>query len=119
MLLHWILDLVVTALVLIVVSKFVSGFEVNGFGPAIIAALVLGIVNGTIGLILRILSFPINFLTLGLFSFVISALVLLITAKIVPGFKINGFWPALWGALLIALANALLSYVGFGNRGKL
>jgi putative membrane protein len=107
----WILGFVVTAVILIVVSKIVSGFEVDGFGPAIIAAIVLGIVNGTLGFVLRILTFPINFLTLGLFSFVISALMLLLVSKIVPGFKINGFWPALLGALLIALGKALVSYL--------
>lgn len=109
---HWIIGLVVSALILIVVSKILPGFEVDGFGPAIIAALVIGLVNGTLGFILRILTFPINFLTLGLFSFVITALMILLASKIVPGFKINGFWPALYGALLIALAKALLSRFG-------
>jgi putative membrane protein len=110
---HWIIGLLITALILIVISKFLPGFEVDGFGPAIIAAIVIGLVNGTLGFILRILTFPINFLTLGLFSFVITALMLLLSAKIVPGFKINGFWPALYGALLIALAKALLERLGF------
>lgn len=109
---HWIIGLVVSALILIVVSKILPGFEVDGFGPAIIAAIVIGLVNGTLGFILRILTFPINFLTLGLFSFVITALMILLASKIVPGFKINGFWPALYGALLIALAKALLSRFG-------
>lgn len=109
---HWIIGLVVSALILIVVSKILPGFEVDGFGPAIIAALVIGLVNGTLGFILRILTFPINFLTLGLFSFVITALMILLASKIVPGFKINGFWPALYGALLIALAKAILSRFG-------
>jgi putative membrane protein len=110
---HWIIGLLITALILIVVSKILPGFEVDGFGPAIIAAIVIGLVNGTIGFILRVLTFPINFLTLGLFSFVITALMLLLSSKIVPGFKINGFWPALYGALLIALAKALLERFGF------
>lgn len=108
----FIISLVISALILIVVSKILPGFEVDGFGPAIIAAIVIGLVNGTLGFILRILTFPINFLTLGLFSFVVTALMILLASKLVPGFRIAGFWPALYGALLIALARALLSRFG-------
>jgi putative membrane protein len=110
--LAWILSLLVSAVVLIIVSKVVRGFEVDGFGPAILAALVIGIVNAVLGPIFRFLAFPITFLTLGLFQWVISAILLLIASAIVPGFKIRGFWPALLGALLIALANVLLGYLG-------
>jgi putative membrane protein len=107
-----IISILVSALILIVISKFLPGFQVDGFGPAIIASIVIAIVNGTLGFILRILTFPINFLTLGLFSFVVTALMILLASKIVPGFRISGFWPALYGALLIALAKALLSKLG-------
>jgi putative membrane protein len=107
-----ILSLVVSALILIVISKFLPGFHVDGFGPAIIAAIVIGLVNGTLGFVLKVLTFPINFLTLGLFSFVITALMILLASKLVPGFRIDGFWPALYGALLIALAKALLQRLG-------
>ncbi len=113
--LAWIVSLLVSAIVLIIVSKIVSGFEVDGFGPAIIAAIVIGIVNAILGPIFRFLTFPFFILTLGLFRFVVNAVLLLIASKIVPGFKIHGFWPAVWGALCIALANVLLGYLGIGG----
>lgn len=107
-----ILRWLVNALALILVSQIVTGIEVDSFYAALIAALILGLVNAVIRPILLLLTLPINFLTLGLFTFVINALMLLLTSSVVKGFTIDGFGPALIGALVLWLislvANLLL-----------
>lgn len=97
MLLRWILN----ALALLVVSYIVPGFEVASFWWALIVALVLGLVNALIRPILLILTLPINILTLGLFTFVINALMILLVSTLLEGFAVTGFGAALAGALLL------------------
>ena len=91
----------------LVLARVVPGFEVRDWGSAVIAALLFGLVNATLGLILRILTFPLILLTLGLFSFVVNALMLMLVASVVPGFTITGFWPALLAALVLSAVNML------------
>jgi len=105
---HWLIGWLVTAAILFVVSRLIRDFEISGFGVALGSALVLMIVNATIGAMVKFLTFPLSILTLGLFLLVINALMLKLAAAIVPGFRIKGFAPALWAALLIAIANILL-----------
>lgn len=105
---RWLVGWLITAAILWVVSRLIRNFEVSGFGVALVAALILMFVNATVGFVLKILSFPITILTLGLFLLVINALMLKLTAAIVPGFRIYGFAPALLAAVLIAIANVLL-----------
>ena len=104
LLIHWILS----AVLLLVVSHVVPGFVVSGFGAALIAAVVVGFVNATLGLFLKIVTFPLTILTLGIFLVVINALMLLLASKIVPGFVIHGFWPAFWGSILLSLLNMVV-----------
>lgn len=105
---HWLIGWLITAAILWVVSRLIRDFEISGFGVALVSALILMLVNGTVGFLLKILTFPITILTLGLFLLVINALMLKLAAAIVPGFKIRGFAPAIWAAILIAIANLLL-----------
>ncbi len=98
---HWILS----ALCILIVARFVPGISVRGFGAALIAALVIGFVNGTIGLLLKIVSFPLIVLTFGLFWFVINALMLKFASLFVHGFYVAGFAPAFWGAIILSLLN--------------
>jgi len=91
----------------LVLARVVPGFEVRDWGAGVIAALLFGFVNATLGLILRILTFPLILLTLGLFSFVMNALLLKFVALLVPGFSITGFWPALLAALVLSAVNLL------------
>ena len=100
-----ILHLIVNAGVFLLLSKLLPGFYVNGWGSAILAALLLGLVNATLGLILKIITFPLILITLGLFVFVVNAIMILVVAFIVPGLSINGFWPALVAALVLAAVN--------------
>jgi putative membrane protein len=104
LLLHWILS----ALALVVVSKVVPGFHVNGLVPALVAALVIGLLNATLGLLLKIITFPITILTLGLFLLVINGLMILVASSVVRGFHVNGIVPAFIGAIVLALLGMLI-----------
>ncbi len=97
---HWL-----TATVAILIAAYiVPGMTVTLTG-AIIAAVVLGALNLFIRPILLILTFPITVLTLGFFSLVINALLVMLAAAIVPGFAVSGFWTALFFALVLAIVN--------------
>jgi putative membrane protein len=102
---------------LLVVAYVLPGFHVAGIQAALIAALVIGLVNGTLGVILKVVTFPLSFLTLGLFWLVINALMLLVAAKLVSGFAIDGFLPAFFGSILLSLVNwAIRSVVAPGRK---
>jgi putative membrane protein len=107
MLVNWILS----AVLLLVVSRLVPGFVVTSFVAALIAAVVIGFVNATLGLLLKVVTFPLTFLTFGVFLLVINALMLLLSSKFVPGFAIHGFAPAFWGALLLAILHLVLRWI--------
>jgi len=106
---NWILS----AIALVIVANYVPGFHVNSFATALIVAVILGIINTLIKPIILILTLPINILTLGLFTFVINALLLLLVARFVPGFTIEGFVPALIGAIVLWLINIVIHMVVF------
>jgi len=104
LLLHWILS----AIALLVVSDFVPGFHVRGLVPALIAAVVIGLLNATVGLFLKIVTFPLSILTLGIFLLVINGVMILVASAIVPGFHVIGLGPAFWGAVVLALLGILI-----------
>ncbi len=104
LILHWILS----ALALLVVSHFVPGFHVRGLVPALIAALVIGLLNATLGLFLKIITFPISIITFGLFLLVINGVMILLASSVVPGFHVAGLLPAFWGAVVLALLGMLI-----------
>jgi putative membrane protein len=96
------------AIALMVVSRIVPGFVVTGLWPALIASLVIGLLNATVGFFLKIVTFPLSILTLGLFLLVINALMILLASSIVRGFHVRGFGPAFWGAVVLALLGMLI-----------
>ncbi len=98
-LIQWLLS----AITLLIVSKIVPGFDVEGLWPALIASLVIGLLNATLGLFLKIITFPLSILTLGLFLLVINGLMILLASSIVRGFNVRGMIPAFWGAVVMAL----------------
>lgn len=102
---------VVTAIALLIVAYVFPGFKVASLKSALIAAIVIGLVNATLGLLLKIVTFPLTILTLGIFWFVINALMLMLAAKLVDGFEISGFWVALFGGILLSIVNAALKAV--------
>jgi putative membrane protein len=96
------------AVALLIVSKIVPGFHVSGLWSALIAALVIGLLNATVGLFLKIVTFPISILTLGIFLLVINGVMILLASAIVPGFHVYGLGPAFWGAVVLALLGMLI-----------
>ena len=94
---------------IILTSYLVDGIYVASFFSALFAALVLGILNALFRPVLIVITLPINILTLGLFTFVINALLLKMVSGVVPGFYVYGFWSAVFGSLIISLVSWLLS----------
>ncbi len=101
------LHILLVACFVIIISYVVPGIYVTSFWVALLVALVLGIINVTIKPLLFILTLPITILTLGLFTFVINALVFALAAWIVPGFTVTGFWAALLGSLILSIFRML------------
>ncbi len=104
-------------------AYLVEGIHVQGFAHALGTAAVLGILNIFLRPVLFILTLPINIMTLGLFTFILNALMLKIASGLIPGFSVAGFWAAVLGALLISAANWILNAVlrdssGGGPGGK-
>ncbi|MHB8302239.1 MAG: phage holin family protein [Acidobacteriaceae bacterium] len=97
LLLMWLLS----ALALIIVSRIVPGFQVASFGGALIASLVVGFLNATLGFLLKPLTFPLGILPLGLFFLVINAIILLLASAFVPGCRDHGFLAAFLGAIAL------------------
>src|ERR1700684_2603877 len=115
MLLHWVLR----ALAVWVMSRGVPGIYVSGPVAALIAALVIGFINATIGLVLKILTFPLTLVTLGLFWLVINALMLgLASGLLAPGFQVRGFMAAFIGAIVLSLVNLLLKAIVMPSSGR-
>jgi len=109
LLVNWVL----TALALLLIEHLVPGIGVAGFGTALITAIVFGLVNSTLGLLLKVVTFPLSLLTLGLFLLVINALMLWLVSAIVPGFTVTGFGPALLAVILLAVINLIVRYLLF------
>jgi len=112
LLLHWILN----AVALLVVSHYVAGFHVTSFVSALIAVVVIGLFNATLGLFLKIITLPLGILTFGLFFLVINAVILWFSSKFVPGFGVDTFKAAFIGALALAVLHLLFGF--FGNSGN-
>ncbi len=112
LLLHWILS----ALAVWIVAHIVPGISVSGPVAALIAAAVIGLVNATLGLLLKILTFPLTILTLGLFWFVINALMLELAAALVNGFYVRNFVAALIGAVMLSLVSSVLQWLIMPSR---
>jgi putative membrane protein len=107
LLVHWVLS----ALAIMLVARFVPGFAVSGFIAALIAAVAIGLVNGTLGFFLKVLTFPFTLVTFGIFLLVINALMLRLAAYLVPGFRVDGFGPAFWGALALSILNMVIRWL--------
>jgi putative membrane protein len=104
---NFILNWLLSALAIVITAYILPGVIVRNYGVALITALVIGIVAVLIGPFLLFLTLPINILTLGLFTFVIEAVVVLIAARIVPGFEVNGFGNALIFAVILTFINVI------------
>ena len=104
------------ALLIMGIAWIIPGIEITGFLGALIAVIIIALVNAFIKPFVQLISLPINFITLGLFSLVINALMLLLSAKLSPGFEVDGFWSGFWGAILLSIFAPFIS--GFGEESK-
>jgi putative membrane protein len=109
--LAFLIHLIVTAALLLLVANFVRGVHVEGWGSALIGALVLGFVNAVVRPLMVFLTLPFTILTFGLFLLVVNALMLWLVAALVPGIRIQGFWPALMGSLVLTLLNLAVELI--------
>jgi putative membrane protein len=102
---------------IILASYMLDGIEIKGFFSAFFAAAVLGILNALFRPILIVLTLPINILSLGLFTFLINALMLKMASSVIPGFEVHGFWTAIFGSLVISIVSWLLNSF-ISDRGR-
>lgn len=102
----------VSGLAILVTAYLLPGVHVSSFTSALVTAVVLGVINAFIKPILLILTLPINILTLGLFTLVINALLIMLTSNLVSGFKVDGFWWALAFSIVLFLINSFLHRLG-------
>lgn len=100
---------VISGAAIIITAYLLPGVAVEGFLAALVTALILGLINAIIRPILILLTLPLNILTLGLFTLVINALLIMLAATIVPGFAVQGFWWALLFGIVLAIVNFALS----------
>lgn len=111
LILNWLLS----AVALLATAYLMPGMRVDGFLTALLAAVVIGLVNGTLGAVLKFITFPLTLLTLGLFWLVINGLMLLLASKLTPGFEVDGFITAFLGALLLSIINIVLRWLTPGD----
>ncbi|MEK9184364.1 MAG: phage holin family protein [Patescibacteria group bacterium] len=105
---HWI----VSALAIGIAAYLIPGIDVTLVG-ALVLAVVLGLINVFLKPLIGLITLPINIVTLGLFSLVVNALLIMLAGMVVPGFAVDGFWPAFFFSIVVSLINAL-----FGGLGK-
>jgi putative membrane protein len=115
LLLHWI----VNAVALLIVSRIVPGFQVATLSAALIAVIVIGLLNATLGFFLKVVTLPLSILTLGIFFLVINAFILKLASGVVPGFAVRTFGAAFIGAIVLALLQMLFAFLsGDGDASR-
>lgn len=105
----WIIHWLLSGVALLIVANILPGIQVDGFGAALIAALVIGLVSATVGLILKIILLPFILLSLGIVYFLINGLMLKLASEVVPGFRVSGCLTAVIGSILLTLVDYLLN----------
>jgi putative membrane protein len=108
---YWLIHWLLSGVALLIVAKILPGIQVDGFGAALIAALVVGLVGATVGLILKVVLLPFILLTLGIVYFLINGLMLKLASEFVPGFRVNGCMTAVFGSILLTIVEYLLNRV--------
>jgi len=105
LIIHWVLS----GVALLIVAQVLPGIEVDGLGAALLAALVIGLVSATVGLILKIVLLPFIILSLGIVYFLINGLMLKLASALVPGFRVVGCLPAVLGSILLTIVDYILN----------
>lgn len=113
LLISWLLN----AVALLLTAYLVPGFHVTSYTSALLAAITLGVINTFVRPVLLILTAPLNILSLGLFTFVVNAVVIWLATLIVPGFTVDSFWYAILGAVVLSFVSTILSHLLKDLRG--
>lgn len=106
---------ILSALLIMLIAWIIPGISISGFISALFVVVIMSVVNLLIRPVVQFISLPLNFITLGLFSLVINALLFLLIAKFSPGFQIEGFWSGFWGALILSIFTPLIDKVKIGK----
>ncbi|MGB3590138.1 MAG: phage holin family protein [Nonlabens sp.] len=107
----YVINLLINAVIIILLSYLLPGVETTGFVAAIIVALVISILNFIVKPILIVLTLPVTVLTLGLFLFVVNAIIILLADWLIGGFSVDGFWYALLFSICLSIARAITSSI--------
>ncbi len=106
---------VLFALLIMAIAFFIPGITISGFISAMIVVVIMSLINLLVRPIVEFISLPLNFITLGLFSLIVNALLFLLIAKFSPGFEIAGFWSGFWGALVLSIFTPLIDKIKIGK----
>ena len=106
---HWLLHWLLSAVALLIVANIVPGIEVDSFGSALAAAVVIGLVSATLGFFLKLVLLPFIVITLGVVYFVINGMMLMLASALVPGFRVRGLMAATGGSIVLTIVDYLLS----------
>ena len=106
---YWLIHWFLSGVALLIVARILPGIQVDGFGAALLAALVIGLVSATLGPILKIVLLPFIILTLGIVYLLINGVMLKLASEFVPGFRVNGCLPAVLGSILLSIVDYLLN----------
>lgn len=101
---------------IMLIAWIIPGISVSSFWAALLVVIVIGLINIFVRPILTFITFPINFLTLGLFTFVLNALLFMFAGYVAPGFSVNGFWSALLGSLLMSVFSIPINKIGYDDE---
>ncbi|MEH6305031.1 phage holin family protein [Olivibacter sp. CPCC 100613] len=113
---RFIIELIITGLAVMGAAYVVPGAAVSGFWSALLAGILIALANATVGTILRFFTLPLNILTLGLISFIITVLMVMLVSSIMSGFSVSGFFSAMFFAILTAIIQMILSSLFGTNR---
>jgi len=106
---HWLIHWLLSGVALLIVAQILPGIRIDGFGSALIAALVIGVVSATVGVILKIVLLPFILISLGIVYFLINGLMLKLASELVRGFRVDGCGTAIVGSILLTIVNWVLS----------
>lgn len=106
---YWLIHWLISAVALLIVANIVPGITVDSFGSAMLAAVVIGLVSATLGILLKLVLLPFIVLTLGVVYFLINGMMLMVASALVPGFRVQGLIAATIGSILLTIVDYLLS----------
>ena len=117
---HLLINWLLSALALWLLPRIIAGIEVRNYGTALVATVVIAIVNTLVGWPLKLITLPLTILTLGLFWFILNAFLLKLASVFVPGFEVRGFLPAFFGSIAFTILHFILHHLFFySNAGLL